>query len=421
MIGHVLGPTARLGASALIVTLLTGWAWSDAIDQHRATGVLARSVTQPYRDRSGLNTGRPRRATPTPDTGLVSAGPAAPIDNSHRDGIGRMAPHLDAFEPSGTGVPVSAAIVMSFSQPMARASVERSLAIQPQVEGRLTWADDFTVRFQPFRLAHGATYEVQVRGRSVRGLLLAGQRQWRFTTVAGPPLVLLPGPSAIRVPILMYHYIRVNPDPSDRLGFALSVTPSDFATQMDWLARNGYHPITTEDLYAYLSGARGLPSRPVVLSFDDGYADFFTTALPILRSHDFTAVSYVVSGFVGQPPYMTAAQIIEADRSGIEIGAHTVDHVNLARQSPNGMRYQLSASKQALEQFLGHPVLSFCYPSGRFNSSVVSAVAAAGYHDATTTRVGSMRTLADRFTWGRLRVGGGESVEQFAAALLSAS
>ena len=418
---YVLGPTARLGASALIVTLLTGWAWSDAPDQHRATGVLARSVTQPYQGHGGLNTDRPRRSTPTPDPGLASVGPAAPMDNSNRDGIGRMAPHLSAFEPSGTGVPVNAAMVMSFSQPMARASVERSFAIRPQVEGRLTWADDFTLRFEPFRLAHGATYEVQVRGRSVRGLLLAGQRQWRFTTVAGPPLVLPPGPSAIRVPILMYHYIRVNPDPGDRLGFALSVTPSDFATQMDWLARNGYHPITTEDLYAYLSGARGLPSRPVILSFDDGYGDFFTTALPILRSHDFTAVSYVVSGFVGQPRYMTAAQIFEANRAGIEIGSHTVNHVNLTRQSPNSMGYQVAASKQALEQLLGHPVISFCYPSGRFNSSVVSAVAAAGYHDATTTRFGSAHTLADRYTWGRVRVGGGESLEQFAATLLSAS
>ena len=91
----------------------------------------------------------------------------------------------------------------------------------------------------------------------------------------------------------MYHYIRVNPDPYDRLGFALSVTPSDFAAQMDWLAANGYHTVTMQDLVQYLSGVHGLPSKPIVLTFDDGYADFYTTALPILRSHEFLSLIHI--------------------------------------------------------------------------------------------------------------------------------
>jgi peptidoglycan/xylan/chitin deacetylase (PgdA/CDA1 family) len=403
---NVLDRTIRLGASGLIVTLLASGAWSDAINRPRATGAAALSVKQPV-----------QVPVPTPGTGLLSA----PSYVVLRDGIGRVAPRLDSVEPLGSDVPVNAAIVMSFSEPMAPASVESSFAIRPHVEGTLTWADDFTLHFQPYGLAHGVTYEVQVRGRSVRGMPAAGERRWSFTTVAGPPLVNLPGPSMIKVPILMYHYIRVNQDPRDRLGFALSVTPSDFAVQMDWLTRNGYHPITAEDLYAYLSGASGLPSRPVILSFDDGYSDFFTGALPILRSHDFKAVAYVVSGFVGQPGYMSAAQVFEADRAGIEIGSHTVNHVDLAKASAGGLRYQLTASKQALENLLGHPVESFCYPSGRFNTGVAAAVAAAGYHDATTTQFGFAHALPDRYVWGRLRVSGGESLPQFASAVLGAS
>src|SRR5260370_8672843 len=82
---------------------------------------------------------------------------------------------------------------------------------------------------------------------------------------------MAPGPTSINVPILTYHYIRVNPDRNDRMGFALSVTPSDFAAQMDWLAQNGYHPITTEDLYTYLTGCGGLPSNPGILTLDDHY------------------------------------------------------------------------------------------------------------------------------------------------------
>jgi peptidoglycan/xylan/chitin deacetylase (PgdA/CDA1 family) len=293
--------------------------------------------------------------------------------------------------------------------------VERSFAVQPHVDGRLSWVDDFTVRFQPVRLARGVSYELEVDGRSREGLLLIGQRTWGFTTVAAPPVILNPGPGAIRVPVLMYHYIRVNPDPRDRLGFSLSVTPWDFVSQMDWLAANGYHPITFRDLQAYLSGARGLPSRPVVLTFDDGYEDFYTAALPVLIKHDFKAVSYVVSGFIGRPGYMDAAQIREVDHSDIEIGSHTVDHADLSRQSLAGLRYQIVSSKRSLEELLGHPVLSFCYPSGMFSPTAVAVVQEAGYSDATTTKDGAVRAMAGRFLWGRLRVSGGESLAGFAA------
>jgi peptidoglycan/xylan/chitin deacetylase (PgdA/CDA1 family) len=260
-----------------------------------------------------------------------------------------------------------------------------------------------------------------VGGRSVVGAQLSGSRWWSFTTVARPPDALAPGPTSINVPILTYHYVRVNPDRNDRMGFALSVTPSDFAAQMDWLAQTGYHTITTEDLYTYLTGYGGLPSKPVILTFDDGYADFYTTALPILRSHDFVAVSYVVSGFVGWPGYMTAAQIREADRSGMEIGSHTVTHPNLANLPAAAVRLQLVQSKDFLEQVVGHPVTSFCYPSGKYTSAVASAVAAAGFHDATTTRFGYSYTIANRYVWSRLRVSGGESLDQFTAAVRSAS
>jgi peptidoglycan/xylan/chitin deacetylase (PgdA/CDA1 family) len=205
------------------------------------------------------------------------------------------------------------------------------------------------------------------------------------------------------------------------MGYGLSVTPWDFASQMDWLAANGYHAITFRDLHAYLSGATGLPSRPVILTFDDGYEDFYTTALPILIRHDFKAVSYVVSGFIGRPGYMNATQIREADRYEIEIGSHTVDHADLTRQSFDGLRYQIITSKRVLEELLGHPVLSFCYPSGKFGPNVVAVVQEAGYSDATTTKYGFVRAMDGRFVWGRLRVSGGESLADFATEMLRAS
>jgi peptidoglycan/xylan/chitin deacetylase (PgdA/CDA1 family) len=331
------------------------------------------------------------------------------------DQSGRDTPLVDSFAPTGDAVSPNSPVVISFTEPMAAPTVVLSMI--PAVKGDLTWADDYTLSFQPVRLAHGVSYEVDVRGRSVTGAPVRGQRSWRFTTVAGPQLLIAPGPSSVRLPILMYHYIRTNPELRDRLGFALSVTPSDFAAQMGWLDANGYHTVTMRDLINYLGGVSGLPSKPIIVTFDDGYADFYTTALPVLRSHDFTAVSYVVSRFINQPGYMTAAQVLAAQDAGTEIGSHTVGHVDLTRQSADGLSYQVTDSKRALEALLGRPVISFCYPYGRFGRREAAAVAAAGYQDATTTMGGSWHSLSDRFTWTRLRVSGGEGLADFAASV----
>jgi len=230
------------------------------------------------------------------------------------------------------------------------------------------------------------------------------------------PVTAIPaGRPAVRVPILMYHYIRVNPDPRDVLGFNLSVTPADFAQQMDWLAAAGYNPVDFDDLRGYLLGHGGLPANPVILTFDDGYRDMYTTAYPILRAHHFKAVSYVVSGCVNSPLNLTAAQVLEMDANGIEIGAHTVSHADLTALSAANLQHEVADSKASLEALVGHPVLDFCYPSGRENDAVVRAVEAAGFQTATTTEPGVLHSASDRFLWTRVRVSGGEPLWRLAA------
>jgi len=417
VIGRLAGQLDRIAMAVLVGAMLAGSAGYTLVQEQTIPSVLAGTIISPGAD--GRQPTPSALATASP--ALLARNAAIAAGESPFYTVARVAPYLEVVEPKTSGIPVNQAIVMTFSQPMNHESVETSFSMQPKAEGRFVWRDDFTLRFEAFKLGHATTYQVEVRGRSLRGVPLGGTRWWSFSTVSAPTDVLAPGPAAINVPILTYHYIRVNADRNDRMGFALSVTPADFAAQMDWLAQNGYHPITTEDLYAYLQGARGLPSKPVILTFDDGYADFFTTALPILISHDFRAEEYVVSSFVGQPGYMTAAQVREADRSGIEIGSHTVSHANLAASSTGASWAQITQSKAFLEQLIGHPIVSFCYPSGKFSSAVASQVAAAGYHDATTTRFGYSHTMGDRYVWTRLRVSGGEPLDQVAAAVRSAS
>lgn len=254
---------------------------------------------------------------------------------------------------------------------------------------------------------------------------LAGHRP---TITAAPAWEILPpgaadavvptGRSTVSVPILMYHYIRRPPNPADdKLGYGLSTSPDDFREQMNYLEDHGFHPVTLNDLRAYLAGSRTLPDRPVVLTFDDGYADLYTEAYPVLKQHHFKAVAYIVSGFVGREGVnVTADQLREMDAYGIEIGAHTVNHVDLTRAG-GSLWYEVKGSKDALEALVGHPVLDFCYPSGRFNAAVITAVQNAGFESATTTQAGAQHNLGDRFAWSRVRVSGSESMEDFAKGL----
>lgn len=222
----------------------------------------------------------------------------------------------------------------------------------------------------------------------------------------------------ITLPTLMYHYIRKPPSTrTDLLGYNLSVSPADFSAQMDWLTLHGYHPVDFNDVREYFAGRQALPAKPVIITLDDGYASLYTTAYPILAMHGFKAVAYIVSGFIGWPRYVTASQIIEMDRAGIEIAAHTVDHADLARMSGASLVHQLVDSKNALERLIGHPVVDFAYPSGKFNAEVVARVRTAGYWSAATEITSTDHSMADRYTWTRVRVSGGEKLAEFVKEL----
>ena len=242
----------------------------------------------------------------------------------------------------------------------------------------------------------------------------ASNHEYFLTRLAVVPL----GRRNITVPILMYHYVRTPPSmKSDWLGFKLSVSPADFRAQMDWLALHGFHAVDFNDVRAYFGGRQPLPANPIVITFDDGYADLYTTAYPVLAAHGFKAVAYIVSGFVGRSHYVNAAQVVQMDQNGIEIASHTVDHANLARSSNASTMRELVDSKRALENLIGHPVLDFAYPSGQFNAQSVVAVQRAGYDTAVTTLLSVDHSVSDRYLWTRVRVGGGESLAEFAKSL----
>lgn len=233
-------------------------------------------------------------------------------------------------------------------------------------------------------------------------------------TVA-PTAVPTPKPGTVTVtPILMYHYIReLPPNTPDQLGYGLSVAPKLFDDQLAYLARAGYQSISMDELVSHMTKGTPLPPKPVVLTFDDGYADFYSAAWPLLKKDHFSATAYIVVDFVGRPGYMSWQQLHELRDSGVEIGAHTMDHVDLAIQAPPQAKRQIAESRQILQQRLGGPVDSFAYPSGRYTTATVKLVGATGFTSAVTTAFGSHHNVSNLLTLARVRVPGGISLSNF--------
>lgn len=215
------------------------------------------------------------------------------------------------------------------------------------------------------------------------------------------------------VPILMYHYIRVNPDPADKIGYGLSVTPEDFAAQMAFLARRGYR---TVDL-GQLGSAEAGEGRTVVITFDDGYADAFEQAAPVLDRYGFKATFYLITGLAGAPGYLSWDQARALADAGHTIGAHTIGHPDLRLLKLASLKRQVEESRAELERQLGRPVLDFSYPSGKYDADVLAAVAAAGYRSAVTVRGGIYSPGDDPLLLSRVRVYGGMSLSAFADAI----
>jgi peptidoglycan/xylan/chitin deacetylase (PgdA/CDA1 family) len=229
-----------------------------------------------------------------------------------------------------------------------------------------------------------------------------------------PKKAPVPAGPATYVPILTYHYIRINPNPRDRVGFGLSTPPAAFAAQMQYLADHGFRVISLHQAVVAIQSHGALPSRPVVLTFDDGYADFFSNAVPILQSHGFTATSFVITGRMGSGGFMTPGQIVALDGLGMTIGAHTVDHVALAAQPPARASWEIQQSKSTLEALLGHPVLDFAYPYGSFNFYDMAQAKGLGFETAVSTLSGTWHSPGQLFELSRVRIGGGIPLAYFA-------
>ena len=213
----------------------------------------------------------------------------------------------------------------------------------------------------------------------------------------------------------MYHVIGIAP--AGAANPDLYVPPAEFAGQLRYLSSNGYHAVTLQQVYDFWQGQASLPSKPIVLSFDDGDTPDFTVAAPLMNEIKWPGVLNLI---VGKTKLRLKTGIIRAlIAAGWEIDSHTMTHTDVPGLSAKKLTYEIAGSRKRLQELYGVPVNFFCYPSGAFDSKAIAAVKAAGYLGATTT-LGGLSRSNDLYLMRRVRVSGGHSVSSF-AALISAA
>jgi peptidoglycan/xylan/chitin deacetylase (PgdA/CDA1 family) len=206
------------------------------------------------------------------------------------------------------------------------------------------------------------------------------------------------------VPILLYHRIATAP-PGTR-NRALWVSPSRFRRQVDALARAGYHGVTLSQVWRHWHEGARLPAKPVVVSFDDGFASQYAKAFPVLRRHRWPGVLNLQLNRVDAAGGLSRARVRALLQAGWELGDHTTTHPDLTKVDAETLRAEVADSKADLEALFGVEVDFFCYPYGHLDDDVVQAVRDAGFLAATTTVRGRASAGDDPFRLNRIIASG---------------
>lgn len=246
------------------------------------------------------------------------------------------------------------------------------------------------------------------------GATRAHQRHRGLQPLPPAPRRPASGPQRVAVPILMYHVVSTPPPGVPNA--ALWVSTRLFFEQMHALRAAGYHAVTMAQVWDGWTGRHALVSKPVVVSFDDGYLSQYTHAARVLRAMRWPGVLNLKVGDIG-PGGLTKHMVRAMIAAGWEVDAHTITHPDLTTVDAARLRSEVSGSRAILRRDFGVPVAFFCYPSGRFDATVESAVKRAGYLAATTTQPGLAAPGGDPNALPRVRVNGGETAAQLMATL----
>jgi len=206
------------------------------------------------------------------------------------------------------------------------------------------------------------------------------------------------------IPILMYHYVEVPRATTTMKGLYLD--PLIFDNQLQELKKNNYQTLFVSEAATSLRTETKLATKNIVLTFDDGYEDFYSVVWPLLKKYNYKATLYVIINKLGVKGYITRDQLRELASSGlVEIGSHTFNHPDLRNLKKKDAQFEIEASKKILEQVSGQPVLTFAYPFGYYKFDFFEMMAKTGYTAAVSVQPGSKQGGENIWFLRRLRPG----------------
>lgn len=213
------------------------------------------------------------------------------------------------------------------------------------------------------------------------------------------------------IPILMYHSISENAHPLFR---KYTISPIKFREQISYLFEHNYNPITVSQLAKSIHSSTRLPSKPIILTFDDGFYDFYTEAFPVLNDFGFPATIYITTKYIdgtslwlveegeGNRPLLDWNHLTEIVCKGIECGGHSHSHAQLDRLSTDDARNEITLCKKILEDHLNCEISSYAYPYGYYSKSVRQLVKESGYSSACAVKNSMNRYSDDLFALKRM-------------------
>ena len=180
--------------------------------------------------------------------------------------------------------------------------------------------------------------------------------------------------------VLILEYHKINTWSDDEY----TVTPQDFAAQMDELRAQGYETISVLDFLRAKKGKQKLPEKAVIVTLDDGYKDNYTDMLPIMESRGMKATVFMVTNDIGLPGYLTWDMLRDMQNRGIEIGSHTANHMALTTMPPEDVKAEVQLSKTLLEWNKVKTVFALSYPNGKYRDYMLPILKETEYLAAVT-------------------------------------
>lgn len=245
--------------------------------------------------------------------------------------------------------------------------------------------------------------------------LANGEQSYVFTPI-------VPGDGTlrrIRVPILMYHYVSNPPDPLDTTRVNLSVSPDQFEAHLQYLQGQEYTGISLSEIDAALNNGAELPSKPIILSFDDGYLDHYTNAFPLLQRYNYVGTFFVITEFADRqhPAHLTWEHIDEMIQAGMSIQPHTKTHADLTSRDNDFLVYEILGSIESVAARTEQTPIGFAYPIGRYDDNTLRVIQSTPIQRAVTTQFGSYQTTDNRYEMPRIRISNDTTVAVLGALL----